>query len=157
MNIFRKIFQRKEKKLEIPDFWEVSSPGRNPDFFKQLNIFLPENSLVYAESLYDKEVQKLLGEISKDCETILPNGTLWPRPKVFHIPATDENLLKIASIAEDHLISVHFHAYKGNEFILMWYDAFEKDPVYVSKAISEEKIKKFCKNLDLTYREEEKD
>ena len=137
-----------------PKYWVVHSSGGNPVFFKSLYDLLPENSIVYAESLYDKEVQQELSEISSDCKNILPSGTLFPTPEVFHIPATEMNLNRLAELSEEHVISVHFHAYKDDEFILIWHDAFEENPLYVSKVIPEDRIIEFCERVNVEYEDE---
>ena len=82
-------------------------------------------------------------------------GTIWPRPKVFHLPATIENLNNLADLAETRIafeIAVHIHIYIENKVIFQWYDAFSDDPIYLSKDIQEENVKNFCNFLSLKYK-----
>ena len=69
------------------------------------------------------------------------------------MPATSENLLELADISEhcaEPEVAIHFHVYKDDQVLLQWYDAFA-DPIYVSKEISEDRIKAFCEKLELKY------
>jgi hypothetical protein len=47
---------------------------------------------------------------------------------------------------------VHLHVYHQSKVLLEWYDAFGKDPFYLSEAIVEEQLKNFCSSLSLTYK-----
>ncbi len=156
MNLFRKLFNKQPKKKEVMlediSSWEISPPSDAVELFKYLNIITPENSNMYFEDVYDKGVKEILKTMSVDTK-IIEGGTLWPKPDAYHIPATEENYKKIKEIAENHPLSVHFHTYRNNEKILEWYDAFDKDPIYVSKIIEENKIKEFCNKLSVTYKE----
>ena len=83
-------------------------------------------------------------------------GTIWPRPECFHMQITRDNLEGLAEIAERHAtpeVAVHLHVYKGSKVLLEWYDAFFDDPFYVSKDISEEKLREFCNTLGTKYEE----
>lgn len=150
MNLFKKL-KRKGDMLEAVASWEISSPSDPVKLFNSLNIILPEDSIMYFEDVYENKVKKALKAISTDSKTIIHSGTLWPKPDVFHVPATDENYGKMQEIAKNHFISVHFHILRDDVKILEWYDAFDKDPLYISMTVDEERIKEFCEKLGLKY------
>jgi hypothetical protein len=135
MKFYKSIFSKQSitqtEMLENINSWEISSPGDNPDFFTQLNIIAPEGAMMYFEDVYENKVKNVLKEISTDSETILCGGTLWPKPDFYHVPATEVNIIKFQKLAEQYSISIHFHLHKNNKKVLEWYDAFDKDPIYI--------------------------
>jgi len=81
-------------------------------------------------------------------------GTIWPRPQVFHIPATPENLTDLAALFGNHAtpeICIHFHAYCEQTVVLQWHDAFFDDPLYLSPVIPESRVKTFCTACACSY------
>ncbi len=48
-------------------------------------------------------------------------------------------------------IAVHLHAYGQGRVLLEWYDAFWKDPFYLSEAIPEDRVRAFSSALGLAY------
>jgi hypothetical protein len=135
--------------------WEVSPCSDLPAFLRALLRLLPPDSILYLEGGDPPEGIKAF--LDAHCVTEVSHlamGTIWPRPKVFHLPATAENLNTLAGLAEKVVIPqlvVHLHAYTSGKVLLQWYDAFWKDPFYLSPAISEDKLKDFCSALSLTY------
>jgi hypothetical protein len=84
---------------------------------------------------------------------ILP-GTIWPKPSVFHVRATEQFLRQLAALAERHAgpeICDHFHAYDGNQGLMQWYDAFSGDPLLVDESVGEMKVQTFIRKLGVPY------
>jgi hypothetical protein len=139
--------------LGIP-VWKVSSPKDFTSFLRALIYMLPPDSIAYFEGgSPSKELRAFFKERAIPEVSHIEIGTIWPRPEVFHIPATSENLLCLAAIAErcaKPQVAIHFHIYRNNRVLLQWYDAFF-DPMFISKEIAEDKIKKFCANLAVSY------
>ena len=133
--------------------WMISTPSDISEFFRALSELVPPGSNLYLEDSYDKAVEDYLSERPAKNVCKVAVGTIWPRPKMFHIPITRDNLGGLAKLAERYSICVHIHAYNNGKVIVEWYDAFGKDPLYVSKEIPEEKVKEFCNQLRTTYRE----
>ncbi len=102
-----------------------------------------------------KEIEEYL-EARKPAQiTKVEMGTIWPRPRIFHLPITTENLEGLAQLVEKHAeleIAVHLLVYRDNKVLIEWYDAFS-DPFYISKEISEDKIKIFSERLGIKYKE----
>ena len=81
-------------------------------------------------------------------------GTIWPRPKVFHVPATATALTELAKIMGHHAepeLAVHFHVYRNESVLLEWHDAFSQ-PMLMSGAIPEEKIKVLADKIGKDFR-----
>lgn len=111
--------------------------------------------MLYLEGGYPTD------EISSFLETRRPAfttkvrmGTIWPRPRTFHMCATPENLAGLTELAEAHApmeIGEHIHAYTGNTMVLQWHDA-PSDPICVSSQVPEELVQQFAAALGTEYR-----
>ena len=134
--------------------WMVSSPKEFPGFLRALVDFVPAGSIAYLEGGSPPgELEAFLNQQSVPEVSHVEGGTIWPRPRIFHIPATAENLLGLAEIAEhcaEPEVAIHFHVYRDNHVILQWFDAF-LDPMYISKEIAEDKVREFCARLSVEY------
>ena len=139
--------------LDVPH-WIVSSPKEFPAFFRALVDLVPEGAIAYLEGGFPPEhLRSFLKENAVSELSHVAMGTIWPRPNVFHVPATPENLLRLADIAEhcaEPEVAIHFHVYKDHQILLQWHDAPD-DPMYISKGIPEEKIGEFCKKLGIEH------
>ena len=146
--------ERKGISLKNPK-WEVSPSRDMPAFLRSLIGMIPEDSILYLEGgSPNKEISSYLEERKTSNPSKVEIGTIWPRPICYHVPFTPENVNGLAEIMEHHATpegAVHLHIYKDNKILLQWYDAFD-DPMYISEAIDEEKIKQFCEKLSLKYK-----
>ena len=135
--------------------WVVSSPKEFPAFFRALVDLIGDGAIVCLEGGSPSgDLEAFLQEKSVPEVSHVAMGTIWPRPRVFHVPATRENLLRLADIAEhcaEPEVAIHFHVYRDNRVLLEWFDAFA-DPMNISKDIPEEKIREFCEKLAVEYR-----
>jgi hypothetical protein len=136
--------------------WEISCPkkGLLPEFLKALESLLPEGSILYLEGGYpSKKDEVLLKSMSVPEQAHVAMGTIWPRPQIFHIPATGENLEELARVAQNRAmpeLAVHMHVYHGDRVLLQLHDAFDI-PFYMAGEIPEERIKEFCRKLGVEY------
>jgi hypothetical protein len=137
-------------------FWEVSPMADFPSLLRALPLLLPQNSILYLEGgTPPTEIKAFLDAHCISEVSHLAIGTIRPRPQVFHLPATTENLNQLAELAEKCnalQVAIHLHAYRDGQVLFEWYDAFWKAPFYLSSAISEEKLKEFCAALSLRYK-----
>lgn len=162
MGILARLFNavpRKELKgvcLGKDAYWEVTATKDLPSLLRALPKLASEEAILYLEG--GSPQKKLREFLDKHCVpeiTHLAMGTIWPRPLVFHLPAISENLNDLAACAEKcHVFeaAVHLHVYKQGKVLLEWYDAFFKDPMYLSRGIPEENVKAFCRVLSLQYK-----
>jgi len=136
--------------------WEVSPISDLPAFLRALPCLLPPESILYLEGgTPPKNIKAFLDARRVPEVSHIAMGTIWPKPKIFHLPATAGSLGTLAEFAEKvatSQVAVHLHVYINGRVLLEWYDAFGKDPFYLSAAISENKVKDFCSVLSLTYK-----
>ena len=134
--------------------WEVSPVRDFPSLLGELHKILPQGSILYLEGgTPPAEIGEFLNSHCVPEETHVAMGTIWPKPQAFHLPATAENLSRLAKLARHcsaMQIAVHLHVYHQGKVLLEWYDAFWKDPFYLSEAVVEERLKDFCSSLSVT-------
>ncbi len=128
-------------------FWELDGETDFPRLFTGLVALLPENSILYFEGGSPTEkLQDFLRNKSVPERARVAYGTIWPRPKTFHVPASAENLRKLAELMTSRAypeLAVHFHVYREGKVILEWHDAFTQ-PMLVSSEFSAEAVQQFC-------------
>lgn len=139
-------------------FWEVTAPRDLAAFVRQLPELLPEGSILYLEGAgISRAVCGTLEALAVEAQEEVYRGTMWPRPKTFHIPMTAENIDCLAGLFETRVaieICEHFHAYKEGLLLLEWYDACSGDSFAVSGSTSEQSMKRFCEHLECEYETE---
>jgi len=143
--------------MDCASAWEVTAPRDHSAFFEGLAALVPSGSILYLEGTsFCQEVLDFLTNASIEPAIKIAVGTLWPKPKVFHIPATSENLKAIAAFLEQHAqpeVCDHVHVYSEGKVLLWWHDALFRDPFLVSKTIPEQELRTFCETLELNYKE----
>lgn len=141
--------------LEHCACWEISSAKDMPAFLRALFDLVPPQSVLYLEGgSPTKDIQLFLDTYKASEITKVAMGTIWPRPKCFHMIVTLDNLEGLAHLMEKHATaeaSIHLHVYKYKKVILQWYDAFF-DPFFISKEIPEDKVRAFCERLGVSYK-----
>lgn len=125
-------------------YWEVDGPRTFVELFNTLQGRLSEGAVLYFEGgSPDAEIDDFITTYSIPEQTHVALETIWPRPKVFHVPATAIILTELVRIMEHHAepeLAVHFHVYRNNSVLLEWHDAFSQ-PMLLSGAIPEEEVK----------------
>ena len=154
--IFKAVPPDKRKGISLRNpKWEISACRDMPAFLRTLITMIPEDSILYLEDgSPDREISSYLEKRKTPSPCKVQLGTIWPRPVCYHMPFTPDNVTGLAEIMERHAtpeVAVHIHVYKDNKILLQWYDAFD-DPMYISDAVDEEKIRQFCESLSLEYR-----
>ncbi|MFH1748842.1 MAG: hypothetical protein ABIG44_17550 [Planctomycetota bacterium] len=137
-------------------FWEVTAPKDHAGFVRVLSGFLPDSSVLYLEGgSPSHQITDWLETRVIEPSLKIALGTIWPRPKAFHVPATAENVLGLAELFEHHAtpeIAIHFHAYRAEEVLLQWHDAFFSDPLLLSPTIPEKQVAAFCARCGCAYK-----
>jgi hypothetical protein len=99
------------------------------------------------------DVRALLASGAVAATLQIPPGTIWPKPNVFHVLATEQFIHELAALAERHAepeVCDHFHAYNDSHGLMQWYDAFDL-PLLIDESIVEESLKSFCRKLAVEY------
>lgn len=151
------VHERRGIYLNMKDCWLINFTKSDITLFiREMGILFPQGSIIYLEGTsISSDVQEYLHSICVKLTARLEIGTIWPRPKIFHIPLVDEYLQKLAEFAETHVmpqICDHLHVlYKDNEILLQGYDIFDKI-VYLSNKIDENLIRAFCTKINCKYK-----
>lgn len=133
--------------------WEVTGINRADKFFAALTEILPPSTnLCFEGTSMASDIHTLLASNAIVSTFKIPLGTIWPRPTVFHVHATEQFVSELATLAREHAepeICDHFYAYKGRG-LMQWYDAFD-DPLFVDESIAEKNLQVFCRRLGAHY------
>ena len=126
-----------------------------PQFLCALPSLLPAGSTLYLEG-----TSPSAREVIAFCETHAAEriskialGTIWPKPKIFHLSMVPEVAQELAALTEHHAIPEicdHLHAYKDGRVLLQWHDAFD-EKLLIAQDVAEEKVADFCRLLGAKY------
>jgi hypothetical protein len=139
-------------------YWEVDGPKTFHELLRALQGWLPEGAILYFEGGHpDREIEDFMGEHSVPEPVHLAMGTIWPRPKVYHVPATETALTGLIEIAEHHAepeLASHFHVYREGVVLLEWHDAFysSKSFMLLGGDIPEQQVKVFANKIGKDFR-----
>ena len=136
-------------------YWEVDGPKTFEETFNALEGWVSEDAVLYFEGgSPDTEIDDFIAKHSVPEVSHVAMGTIWPRPKVFHVPATATALTELAKIMGHHAepeLAVHFHVYRNDTVLLEWHDAFSQ-PMLMSGAIPQETVKVFADKIGKGFR-----
>jgi len=142
-------------RIDFQNAWQVSAPKNISAFIRKLTEIMPLGAILYLESTSSpSHVTRILEKIEYEPQAQVARGTIWPKPRCFHIPMTQENLNTISGLLEKNAqpeVCDHFHVYAESRILLEWHDAFFNDPFLVDRQISEEKLKNFCHSIRSSY------
>jgi hypothetical protein len=104
--------------------------GYVTDLYKLLraiDLAMPKDAVLYVEAtaIAPDVASFLETRTAQDRREITPN-TLWPKPKVFHIPLTGDNIAEFRNLAEKHAepeVADHLVVYRGEDVLLWAHDA----------------------------------
>jgi hypothetical protein len=156
--IFRSVSKEEMKGLHLnmeESYWEVEGPD---DFEETLNALIgwvPKDSILYFEDgSPDNEISAFMNKNSVPEVSHIAMGKIWPRPKVYHLPAKEHILRELAAIMQHHAtpeLAIHFHIYIKGKVLIEWHDAFSQ-PMLMNGSISEEKVKAFAGKIGKEYK-----
>jgi hypothetical protein len=99
---------------------------------------LPDESTVYLEgNSMAEEVRAVVERFAVESSTTVQRGTIWPKPRIYHVPAGPEFLSALEDLAQRHAIPEigdHLIVYAGEQVLLSAYDL--GDRVYVWRRLS---------------------
>ena len=135
--------------------WELPGITSAEKFFSALPEILPlPANLCFEGTSISSDIESLFASHAATQILEIPPGTIWPKPSVFHVRATEQFLHELGALADNHAepeICDHFHAYSGNQGLMQWYDAFSGDALLVHESISETTVQAFCRKLEVPY------
>lgn len=117
--------------------------GYVTDLYKLLRAIdevMPRDAVLYLEGTdFAPDVASFLEARSAQDRREIKANTQWPKPKVFHIPLTGDNLAEFRNLAEKHAepeVADHLVVYRGEDVLLWAHDA-GYGYVYVARDLSE--------------------
>lgn len=136
-------------------FWEVSGETDFPSLFSALLNLLPEESILYFEGGSPSgALLEFLRAQEIPERAHVAYGTIWPRPRVFHLPATVLTMSRLSELTQSCAypeLAIHFHVYRGQSVLLEWHDAFTQ-PMLLSGELPEQKVRPFAERLSMSYK-----
>src|ERR1044072_1685297 len=135
-----------------PPCWKVSSPDLS-EFLRHLPAFAPRDAIFCLEYGDAPEIETYLRERPAAYENETDQGFLKMRPKVFYMPATEENLRGLASLSERYAepeVGNSLRVYYGGRVLLSG-DDLPGDPIYIAEEIDEAAVRRFCEMLGSEY------
>ena len=121
----------------------IEGPQTFSQLFRALDGWLPDGSVLYFESgSPSAEIESFMAEHAIPEQIHIALGTIWPKPRVFHVPATNATLSRLAGIMEHHAcpqLAVHFHVYRDGAVLLQWHDAFGQE-MLVGPSVSDDQV-----------------
>ena len=140
--------------LDLNEAWQLEALSDASVFLRALSALRLPAAILYLEGTTDSAVGSFLKSRAIDTTVKIAPGTIWPRPDTYHVPMTESNLVALARLVDEKgiaFLAFHVHVYSDNEVVLQWHDAFEKVPLYVSKGIDENRIRKLANLLGVGY------
>jgi hypothetical protein len=136
-------------------FWEVSGKADFPSLLTTLSGLLSEESILYFEGgSPGGELQEFLQAQAVPERAHLAYGTIWPKPRVFHVPAIPETMSRLAELTRSCAypeLAIHFHVYRHQSVLLEWHDAFTQ-PMLLSGEFPEQSVRVFAESLHMSYK-----
>ena len=162
MSWLSKIFKSQNQKkrsisFDEKDFWIIDLKESDISLFiKNLEMFFLKEAIIYIEGgSINFKIQEYLDSVQVDVSKIanIQRGTIWPKPKIFHIPLESSVLQKLSEFTDDYdLIELceHLVIYKDKKILMAGYDIFD-EKIYLSGQIEENLIRDFCDKIGGDY------
>ena len=134
-------------------FWELSGETDFPSLLTALTDLLPEDCVLSFEGGSPSGTLSTFLQAREIPERVhVAYGTIWPKPRVFHIPAMPETLSRLAELTRSCAspeMAIHFHVYHGQSVLLEWHDAFT-EPMLLSGELPEPTVRTFARRLGMS-------
>lgn len=134
-------------------FLEVSGKTDFPSLLTSLPDLLPEASILYFEGGSPSgNLLEFLRAHGVPERAHVAYGTIWPKPTVFHVPATPKTMKRLAELMGSRAypeLAIHFHVYRDQSVLLEWHDAFTQ-PMLISGELSEQQVRAFAEKLRMS-------
>lgn len=139
--------------------WEVDSSETFEQLFRALDGWLPGGCTLYFEGgSPSPEIEAFMAAHAVPERAHLAMGTIWPRPLIFHVPASREMFERLTRLADHHAapeLAVHFHVYRGDEVLLEAYDLFAQE-MWLPGSLSDDRVEDLAKRLGVGFRKTER-
>ena len=142
--------------LDSDRWWAITATRWDAELgFAALPKLAGSDATLYLEGgSHSNEVSEFIAAHSIPAVEQIARGTIWPRQKVYHLPATPEVFDTLSRMADHHAIPEicdHLVIYRPTLVVVDWYDVFDRE-AYVSPAVPEQVVREFAESVDGSYR-----
>jgi hypothetical protein len=120
------------------------------ELLRAIDEVMPRDATLYIEGTsVAADVERFLAQRPADAWHEVEAGTLWPKPKVFHLPLSGTSLTELRELAARHAepeICDHLVVYREGEALLWAHDAGHGD-VLVSRDLPRETLSRLEASL----------
>lgn len=138
--------------------WETAEgPVNSTQFIDLLTVAFPEATTIYLEATsIENEVENVFKNYIQEGPYLPESQTLWPKSyiKNYRCEFSEEFLKKLSELTQNYAepeLFDHIFIYQNETSLLKWPDAFS-NCIWISKEITENRVKKFADKLGLPYK-----
>jgi hypothetical protein len=149
---------RERRGISVPlrgGYWEVDSAPDLASLLRALDGWLPEGCVFCFEvGEPSAEVEAFMRRHAVPERAHVEMGTIWPRPRVFHVPAERDVLPALVALAEQHdgaELATHLHVYRDNEVLLSAFDLLSQE-MWLPLTTPEERVAALAARLGVAHR-----
>jgi hypothetical protein len=144
--------------LASVDRWVIPGLKEPVAFFRQLNLLLPEDCILYFEGCtIAPEVTKFYQSHRAANAVAVVRDTIFPIPETLHVSMTPEAIDGLIELLNQHPYAAcfdHVKAYRDQILLFTFHDAFDGSDLLVADWIPEESVRAFTSALGGTYTRE---
>lgn len=133
--------------------WELDGATDFPRLFHALVDFLPPAATLYFEDGSPSgDLRRFLDANALPERGQIDGGTIWLKPRCYHIPATKRNLTELAKLSEscaEPELAIHFLVYADGRILIDWHDAFD-DPIWLLGDIARGEVEGLAEALSMS-------
>jgi hypothetical protein len=144
--------------LDSAGTWELSGVTDAPGFLRALHRLIPTNCNLYVEGTNETAVADWLASRPASSPVQVAVATIWPKPDIHHMPATEKNLSDLAAFLESseiHYPWSHCQVYGADSIVVSWHDS-QDSPIYVAGIVEESAVAAFCNETNCKYAQVER-
>ncbi|MBI3318139.1 MAG: hypothetical protein HYZ90_03205 [Candidatus Omnitrophica bacterium] len=134
--------------------WEISGFQDLPSLLRGIRTLFPNEAVLYLEGTsIAADVEEFIKRRQVGNPSKVEMSVIWPRPSVFHMSMSHDNVSELIALAEKRAIPEicdHLHVYQDGVVLLEGPDILDCC-VSLSLKFSEEQIKAFCAELHCRY------
>ncbi|HRI14244.1 MAG TPA: hypothetical protein PLX89_14715 [Verrucomicrobiota bacterium] len=144
--------------LDSPERWAIEDLKDSVSFFRHLATLIPEGGILYFEGC------EILPEVTRFYEAnrtanavCVVRDTIFPIPEAFHVSMTPGVLERLVEIVGQHPSEAcfnHVKAYRDEQLLFAFHDAFDGSDLLVSDRVPEERVRAFCSAVGVRFRRE---
>lgn len=148
--------------LDSPERWVIENLRDPISFFRNLDLLIPEDSILYFEAInIAPEVARFYESNRATVGTVcVARDMVYPVPEIFHVPMKADVTERLTELLQKHSLEncfTHLKAYRQETLLVSFHDAFDGSDLRVSDQIPSERMEAFCKKLGSSFRRERND